>query len=66
MFGMLANQDFYMSLVDMKNQEDNTDLSGVPDPPPCVPFTLLGRLKSTPPFLSNIHHAHKCLKGGGC
>ena len=66
MFGMLANQDFYMSLVDMKNQEDNTVLSGVPDPPPCAPFTFLGRLESTPPFLSNIHHADKCLKGGGC
>ena len=30
MFRTLTNQDFYMSLVDVKNEEDNTVLSGVP------------------------------------
>ena len=34
MFRTLTNHDFYKSLVDMKNEEDNTVLSSVPYPPP--------------------------------
>ena len=57
MFRTLTNQDFYMSLVDVENEEDNTVLSGVPYPPPCAPFKLLAQLESTPPLLLNTHHA---------
>lgn len=56
MFRTLTNHDFYKSLVDVTNEEDNNVLSGVPYPPPCTPFTLLAQLESTPPFLLNTHH----------
>ena len=57
LFGILINQDFFISLVDVNKENDISVLAGVSYPTPRALFALLARLESPSPFLSKACHA---------
>ena len=57
LFGMLINQDFFISLVDVNKENDINVLADVSYPTPRALFALLARPESPSPFLSKTCHA---------
>ena len=57
LFGILINQDFFISLVDVNKEKDISVLAGVSYPTPRELFALLARPESPSPFLSKACHA---------
>ena len=57
LFGILINQDFFISLVDVNKEKDISVLAGVPYLTPRALFALLARPGSPSPFLSKDCHA---------
>ena len=56
LFGIIINQDFFFSLVDVNKENDISVLAGVSYPTPRALFALLARLESPSPFLSKACH----------
>ena len=59
LFGILINQDFFISLVDVNKEKDISALVGVPYTTPRARFALLASPESLSPFLSKACHAGK-------
>ena len=57
LFGILINQDFFISLVDVNKDNEISVLAGVSHPTPYALFALLARPESPSPFLSKACHA---------
>ena len=55
LFGILINQDFFISLVDVNKENDIS--AGVSYPTPRALFAILARPESPSPFLSKACHA---------
>ena len=61
LFGILINQDFFTSLVDVNKEKDISVLAGVPFPTPRALFALLARLVI---FVSLLSHSLDMLPTG--
>ena len=59
LFGILINQDFFISLVDVNKEKDISVLAGVSYTTPRALFALLESPESPSPFLSKACHAGK-------